>query len=467
MDQRDEFSKWMSAVEEALSSEAKPVAEDVPPMGQECGCGAWDCPACFPEQNEMPGMQGAMDGLGGHNPEVIVIGAAAPMGGMDPMAQMGGMEGGSACPTCGHSHDEGSEHEMETEIPFEDGSAGGMGAAGMASAPQPMVDEQPMDFDQTPEKPSFERGQKGGVKLGHIVQKFVSADQDGENSPLTYGEDNLDEEEGNWYNPDMDDFSNSTHDYENDSPVGQRDMSNQKAQAAEFGSASDADIEAMGDMVGKIMYMQNMGLSKSGQPYTEEQLASMSPSQVKQVHDEVMGTVSEELPPDTSAGATPIGAQSIGAGPSAGGGSPASPGGNYAPGTAPTMPESAYKGQKTMENIDKDVEAMLNSLKKYDKLKESVSPVLGMVTLGEKKGGKPDWLENVEKKAEKKEGKAEDSDESKKDAKEDKGFKPFTKGEKKDDKKEDVKEAAGEADPDVIAWMSRFANLGNMKGYGR
>ena len=39
----------------------------------------------------------------------------------------------------------------------------------------------------------------------------------------------------------------------------------------------------------------------------------------------------------------------------------------------------------TMENIDKDVEAMLNNLKKYDKLVESCAPVLGMKTLSMQK----------------------------------------------------------------------------------
>jgi hypothetical protein len=63
-----------------------------------------------------------------------------------------------------------------------------------------------------------------------------------------------------------------------------------------------------------------------------------------------------------------------------------------------------------MENVDKDVAAMLASLKKYDILKESVAPVLGMQTLGEKKGGKPEWLEKAEKKAEKKEDKDDESD---------------------------------------------------------
>ena len=48
MDQRDEFSKWMSAVEEALSGESKPLAEESEPEN-ECGCGEWNCTTCFPD----------------------------------------------------------------------------------------------------------------------------------------------------------------------------------------------------------------------------------------------------------------------------------------------------------------------------------------------------------------------------------------------------------------------------------
>jgi len=88
--------------------------------------------------------------------------------------------------------------------------------------------------------------------------------------------------------------------------------------------------------------------------------------------------------------------------------------------------------------MDKDVKAMLRSLKQYDKLNESIF----FSTLSEKK---PDWLQDSEKNAEKKEGKD-------------------TCDEEDADEKEDVKEGA---DRDVIEWMKRFAKLGDMKGYGR
>jgi hypothetical protein len=452
MDHRDEFSKWMSAVEEALTSEGQPVAEDVPALGAQCGCGSWDCPVCFPDQDEMPGMQGAMDGMGGVPPEVVVVGE--PMG-------MGAPEmGAEVCPTCGHSHEDGGmDHEMEVEIPFEDGSAGGMGSGGVAMGAEPMVDEEPMHFDQ---KPSLPRGEKGGVKLGQIVQKFVPADQAGEESPLTYGEDNLDENDIEQYGVPQD----------RDNEI-----------------ITDAQMDEAMDMISQIKYMQQMGLSKSEQAYSEEQMADMNFSTLKKCYDSVMGTVSEEMPPaQVGVGAAPTGAPSMGSMP--GGGSPASPGGNYAPGTAPTMPESFNQGH-IMENVDKDVAAMLSSLKKYDKLTESVSPVLGMVTLGEKKGGKPEWLEKAEKKAEGKDGDS-DSEGGELDESEEKGN-PWEKlaSDKKDDEKtsktskggtvtktdkglthkagdkKEVKESADEADAEILTWMKRFASLGNMKGYGR
>lgn len=572
MDQRDEFSKWMSAVEEALTSEAKPVVENVPAMN-ECACGEWDCPVCFPHQDEMPGMHGQMDGMGGHNPEATVIGPAM-MGGMD-----------NFCPTCGHSHEDGGmEHEMEVEMPLEDGSAGGMGAGGMASAPQPMeeemnfdqawefylnnydkqytsddealelfkeelgrqgcspelindiaayithrhsddnLEEEPMHFDQEPK--TLPRGDNGGVKLGQIVQKFVPADQDGEDSPLTYGEKNL----GALGEEEFDSMGS-------DNETGINPHSPEQSSDMEFASQTDGDIDSAQDMMNSIMSMQQKGLSKSKQVYDQMDFQNMGPSDLKKAYDVVMGTVAEEMPmaqpqpaPAGVAPPTPgVTPPSAGATPSmAGGGSPASPGGNYAPGTAPTMPESRGR---IMENVDKDVAAMLNSLKKYDMLKESVAPVLGMVTLGEKKGGKPEWLENAEKKAEKKAGPADkdetDGEGSDLDEDTEQGRNPWEKlaTDKKDDektstthkggtvkktetglthksgvkedshleggkkskwgddpknhfksaaekikdkltgdKKEEVKE---EADPEILEWMNRFSKLGNMKGYGR
>ena len=212
----------------------------------------------------------------------------------------------------------------------------------------------------------------------------------------------------------------------------------------------------------------------------------------------------EDTPlPAPDAGAADIGAQAAtgGVGSMGGGGGG---GGQYAPGTAPTMPESIQQKGITMEKIDKDVAAMLNSLKRYDKLNESV---LGMVTLsmakptvveaGPKKSEVPaafrkekggDWktsqkdldkeesesptskkgLENLKKEKKLDEFYTYDTKEDQ----EDRDWKKKEKGDadkkKKEedkswrykktlDKKEDVKETA---DPEVLAWMARFAKLG-------
>lgn len=159
-------------------------------------------------------------------------------------------------------------------------------------------------------------------------------------------------------------------------------------------------------------------------------------------------------------------------GASAGGG--VSGGGKYAPGTAPTMPESVEeitendgheqnldaaqremdsreaegedmsgyeidqktyeikKKEPTMENIDKDVKAMMESLKKYDRLVESCAPVLASKV---------------------KEAAAEEED--------------ADMVEEAREAKEDPEQVSESADTEVLDWMKRFSKLGNMKGYGR
>lgn len=161
----------------------------------------------------------------------------------------------------------------------------------------------------------------------------------------------------------------------------------------------------------------------------------------------------------------------------------------YAPGTAPSMPESHnIIGNEIMENnVDKDVAAMLSSLKKLDKLTESCAPVLMArpKLVNEEDKHKPEWLEKAEKKAEKKEDVKEDAEDnpwkklakkeepsshSGKTVKTSSGVRHERDYDAKDDKKgnidgdDDLNEGV---DPEVIAWMKRFAALGNMKGYGR
>jgi len=298
------------------------------------------------------------------------------------------------------------------------------------------------------------------VTLGHIVRSFKPHNQDGKESPMTYGEDNLDEEEVN-----------------------------------ECDAAKARLTRALG-----------------GQS----------------------GMVDEDEMQDAGNQAATGGSGSMGSMGSMGAG------GNYSPGTAPTMPESIQIKENKMNNVDKDVAAMLNSLKKYDKLTESV---LGMTTLSmarpvvaetsQQRGQANDQQHAENAFAANRAQKRRDADEqwakSKGSIKEDdmeegnefsgklakakaehkKSFEiggrtvpvkeagtdkskvpavlrkekggdwktskadldreasksPTTKKGLEDLKaKKDIKETA---DPEILEWMNRFSKLGNMKGYGR
>ncbi len=258
------------------------------------------------------------------------------------------------------------------------------------------------------------------VTLGHIVQQFKPINGDGEDSPLTNGEDNLDEEE-----------------------FGQQDAKSRLIQtlSGRFSEVAEDDAMAMAQQGGDPA-MQ--GAEAGAQAQTGGTLGA--------------------------------------AGGNMGGG------GGYAPGTAPTMPESIdNKGTPTMEKVDKDVAAMLNSLKKYDKLTEGV---LGMATVGmanakivEDDNDKDD----AEIDADKNDIEADELDESGPAKKDVPAFLRKEKGgdwktskddlDKEDegkasskaglDKKKEEKGINEGADTDVLEWMSRFSKLGNMKGYGR
>jgi hypothetical protein len=331
MDHRDEFSKWMDTVEEAMSAEGKvEIAEDFPI--NECGCGSWDCPICFPDDSQMS------------SPE---LGAE--------IVGMGGEE--QACPTCGHVHNDQEEHgelegdpfgqEQEFEIEFEDGSGGGMGTGGMAvgedddavaaftaAGGKPTVgkyhgprksevtfpgsahiggpgdpmrasrtgmaantqglpvvgmkkkkmEEEPMEFEEKPKSGK-------GVKLGDIVHKTEFRKTGGQNSPMTYGDDNLDEEQPD-FSGDYDDDYSDLGKYE---PT-ERDM-------ADYHQGMQNDLSMSPDerlsIVDKISNMQDLGISKADQTYQAEQLAQLEAPQLKQILSQVMGEVSEAKPTDT------------------------------------------------------------------------------------------------------------------------------------------------------------------------
>ncbi len=344
MDQRDEFSKWISTVEEALRTEGK-VTENFPVQNQstqkQCGCGNWDCQSCFPEPGVGPGEEQGLMSFGPNEPMGPVVG-----------------ETDGVCPTCGHQCDghggdfddneefevvpvEGQSDEFDiefeegdsvddflnaggkiTKLPYmnkprnpgqslgskhigsasgrdttigqlrgkqanvsvpggrlmkpvvdteESGSAGGMGSGGMGQ-----VEEEPEHFIEKPKSGK-------GVKLGDITQKTEFKPSGGENSPLTHGEDNLDEEPGYDREPD----------FKNPEWAGQ-DVG--------FGASGD-DSEynpEKASMIAAIESMQGIGASMDDQYYSPETLNTMSMEELAEVHARVLGHVSNEQPAESS-----------------------------------------------------------------------------------------------------------------------------------------------------------------------
>jgi hypothetical protein len=288
---------------------------------------------------------------------------------------------------------------------------------------QPQLGAAPAQ-EQPPQEPQMEtirqlaQAMLEDKTLGHIVQQYKPINTNGEESPMTYGEDNLDEEEF--------------------------------GEGAGLEGAKARLSAALATKMGNVQ---------------EDDAAMMQPP----------------------AAGGEVGAQAATGG-TLGGGAGGSGGGQYPPGTAPTMPESIQTKEIAMENVDKDVAAMMASLKKYDKLNESV---LGMVTLSMAKpkvveAGKP-WEKEEEEKEEVDEDTVDDfkakggkvKEVPYKADKEEKGksmgSKHYGKGgqgskgavsglKARVNTNETVVEAA---DPEVLEWMNRFSKLGNMKGYGK
>lgn len=406
MDQRDEFSKWMSAVEEALDSEGKAeLAEGMP--GEECGCCKWDCPACFPEQDVHPG-ENAMP-HGEVPPEVIVVAAEPEMG-------------GGACPNCGAPHDDMDCDMGMEEVPMEPKMDDGMG----------------LDFggleedDPMPEVPAHEKSRSGkGVKLGDIVQKFVPSGEDHSDSPLTYGEDNLGEEG-----------------FEND--PGQ-----------DFASPQEGQMEwqEQQTMIDQILNLQNTGISQCQQPYTQKQLETLPFEEVKKIHGEATGN------PGVAEDNTQLAGQQDMLAPAMG--SMQQPQGqptmenidqdiqtwlsrfkDYDKLRASKAPVMEKKAKPDFLDVDKDGDKK-ESFKKAEKDKEAVKE--------DDESGKNPWEKLASGDKDDKKEKVGDSHKTAKGGtvtKTDKGLKH-------------VKESAEEADAEVLDWMKRFSKLGNMKGYGR
>jgi len=246
MDHKSEFSKWMETIESALSG--KPIVDEEILEQGSCGCGAWDCEKCFPDEH------GDLEGLEGKKiPAIIVI----PRSGQstqshqqtdhDQEPQGIGMAGTHPVGGDTFSHDKNDEIDI-TILGDE------------------MFDEDTEeDFTQEVTQSKLPRAQGGGVKLGDIVQKFVKADRTGQESTLTYG-DELEEDE----------FDN--------------EVSYDDSMSAK--NYSD-DEDENNELIQQIVNMQIMGLSKANRNYSEDDLRNLSPVKLKSIHQQVIGSVQE------------------------------------------------------------------------------------------------------------------------------------------------------------------------------
>lgn len=324
MDQRDEFSKWMSAVEEALSTEGVQELAEVVPDGGDCQCGSWDCSVCFPDPNAMndqernmmpvgPGMQEPAMGADEMEVELPLVDDE-----VDDFRAAGGKvtvgkyheprKSEKSFP--GSAHIGGPGDKMKASRTGNAANTSGLPVVGMNQKP---VDEEDQDFVEKPKSGK-------GVKLGDIVQKTEVRPTGGQKSPMTYGDDNLDEQpmmpdtttdaygkagrysqehfgevdEGDWYDPEMDDMQDP-------SPEDMDDAEQLDAQPPVAQQSQQPEMpQDNSEMMHSIIYMQDMGLSKASKSYRHSELAALSrdPAALRKVHGEVMGgTVDEATKP--------------------------------------------------------------------------------------------------------------------------------------------------------------------------
>lgn len=104
----------------------------------------------------------------------------------------------------------------------------------------------------------------------------------GQNSPMTYGDDNLDE--GDFDSETDDDM----HNLDYATPVDKQEYYDDMEQL-------DPDDAIM--MISSILYMQETGLSNASKTYTEQMLSRLSPAMLKKVYTNVTGNISETANP--------------------------------------------------------------------------------------------------------------------------------------------------------------------------
>lgn len=287
MDQRDEFSKWMSAVEEALQTEGTPELAEAESQN-DCGCNKWNCATCFPEEVDEgcdvcdSGGEVEVDGL-------ALVDEGDPV---DDFTSSGGKI--QQLPYMNRPRSNGREfgsRHIGSASGREKSKGALRGIGANVSTPasisqKPVVGEEESNFVDTPKSGK-------GVKIGQLViRSDMKSKSSGQNSPMTYGDDNLDSEieeeipmdgemdEGNWYAPDQDDVAM-------DSTMGDE----------EFAATQMGGDEEFGDEnIDKILNIQSMGFSKDNKNYSREELVRFSPEQRQATYDRVMGDVTEAKP---------------------------------------------------------------------------------------------------------------------------------------------------------------------------
>lgn len=254
MGKTDDFSKWMSTVEEALSGENEKSLEENAESHPGCDCGNWDCATCFPDATQVDDPVAKFQAGGGKVNQI-------PYADGERERKLAGKTLASKHIGTGKSTGKASD-------------TSGL-AARLNTKEKPVtpvigsnnIDEEDMDFEERPAG--------GGVKLGDIVKKTEFRKTGGQESPLSFGDENLDEEP-------TDNLDASAGFGSDDGGYGPDD-----------GMMGQDDNELKQELISQIMYMQDLGLSNSRVQYDDVTLMSLPPEELQRVHDEVNAKLSE------------------------------------------------------------------------------------------------------------------------------------------------------------------------------
>jgi len=314
MDQRDEFSKWISAVEEALQSEGKPgLEENIPVMQNQCGCGSWNCPICFPDNEReqgqgMPGAEvGGMPLIGEEDNEFVEkpkSGKGVKLGDIVKKTEFK--------PTAGHNSPEtyGGDNLLAQPRPprTRDDVEPPRSSLNPEHSPLTDVDETiPTSGQQSPMTYGSDNTKPGRRprKVDDVEPSRRDPHLSGRDSPLTWGDANVNEYIPHDANPD--DYGKAgRYSQDNFGMQGDDDLivddglydaepdafDQDEVVATQMGSEEPSD-EVDQEQVQKILNIQAMGFSKDDRHYTRQELLNYTPEELQQCYGRVMGDVAE------------------------------------------------------------------------------------------------------------------------------------------------------------------------------